>query len=116
MSGSRAPADDDARSPDRAHGEPPAEGTEARQQLVVSVYGYQDPAKVKGGSARVAPRVWASLGLALLDLVERRLRNMDAEVPGLSRSSLHRHVTVIVRANAKIVARGICSQHRGRSH
>jgi YidC/Oxa1 family membrane protein insertase len=37
-----------------------AEGTEARQQLVVSVYSYQDPAKVKGGSTRVAPRVWAS--------------------------------------------------------
>jgi YidC/Oxa1 family membrane protein insertase len=36
------------------------EGTEARQQMVVSVYNYQDPAKLKGGSSRVAPRAWGS--------------------------------------------------------
>jgi len=46
------------------------EGTEARQQLVVSVYSYQDPAKVKGGSTRVAPRVWASSTMREGEVVE----------------------------------------------
>jgi len=36
------------------------EGAVARQQLAVSVYSYQDPAGLKGGSSRVAPRVWSS--------------------------------------------------------
>ena len=36
------------------------EGTEAKQQLAVSVYSFQDPAGLKGGSSRVAPRVWSS--------------------------------------------------------
>src|ERR1043165_3111594 len=47
-----------------------AEGTEARQQLVVSVYSYQDPAKAKGGSTRVAPRVWASSTMREGSIVE----------------------------------------------
>ncbi|HET7501793.1 MAG TPA: membrane protein insertase YidC [Kofleriaceae bacterium] len=38
---------------------PPA-GVEARQQLAVSVYSYQDPAVLKSGSSRVAPRAWSS--------------------------------------------------------
>jgi len=36
------------------------EGAEARQQLAVSVYSFQDPAGLKGGSSRVSPRVWSS--------------------------------------------------------
>jgi YidC/Oxa1 family membrane protein insertase len=36
------------------------EGTEARQQLAVSVYSFQDPAGLKEGSSRVAARVWSS--------------------------------------------------------
>jgi YidC/Oxa1 family membrane protein insertase len=36
------------------------EGTEAREQLAVSTYEYQDPMGLKGGSSRVAPRVWSS--------------------------------------------------------
>lgn len=39
------------------------EGAEARQQLAVSVYGYQDPAALKEGSRYVAPRVWSSTTL-----------------------------------------------------
>ncbi|HEU4735132.1 MAG TPA: membrane protein insertase YidC [Kofleriaceae bacterium] len=35
-------------------------GVEARQQLAVSVYSYQDPAVLKSGSSRVAPRAWSS--------------------------------------------------------
>jgi YidC/Oxa1 family membrane protein insertase len=35
-------------------------GTEAKQQLAVSVYSYQDPAGLKGGSSRISPRVWSS--------------------------------------------------------
>jgi len=36
------------------------QGTEARQQLAVSVYAFQDPAALDEGSSRVAPRVWGS--------------------------------------------------------
>src|SRR5512140_3813150 len=36
------------------------EGAQAKQQLAVSVYSYQDPAGLKGGSSRVSPRVWSS--------------------------------------------------------
>ena len=35
-------------------------GTEARQQLAVTVYSYQDPAALDEGSSRVSPRVWGS--------------------------------------------------------
>ena len=37
-----------------------AQGAEARQQLAVSVYSFQDPAALDGGSSRVSPRVWGS--------------------------------------------------------
>jgi len=37
-----------------------AEGTQAKQQLAVSVFSFQDPAGLKGGSSRVSPRVWSS--------------------------------------------------------
>ncbi|HEX4423397.1 MAG TPA: membrane protein insertase YidC [Kofleriaceae bacterium] len=36
------------------------EGTEAREQLAVSMYAYQDPEGLKEGSSRVAARVWGS--------------------------------------------------------
>ncbi|HET9621176.1 MAG TPA: membrane protein insertase YidC [Kofleriaceae bacterium] len=36
------------------------EGTEAREQLAVSTYAYQDPAGLKDGSSRIAARVWSS--------------------------------------------------------
>jgi YidC/Oxa1 family membrane protein insertase len=39
------------------------EGQEAREQLAVSVYAYQEPTAVKEGSRYVAPRVWASATL-----------------------------------------------------
>jgi YidC/Oxa1 family membrane protein insertase len=35
-------------------------GAEARQQLAVTVYGFQDPAGLKEGSSRVAARAWSS--------------------------------------------------------
>ncbi|MEO7735423.1 MAG: YidC/Oxa1 family insertase periplasmic-domain containing protein, partial [Kofleriaceae bacterium] len=38
---------------------PPA-GTEARQQLAVTAYSFQDPAALEEGSSRVSPRVWGS--------------------------------------------------------
>jgi len=37
-----------------------AEGAEAKQQLAVSAYSFQDPAHVKEGSSRIAARVWSS--------------------------------------------------------
>lgn len=39
------------------------EGTEARQQLSVTSYAYQDPAAVKDASSRVAARMWSSATL-----------------------------------------------------
>jgi YidC/Oxa1 family membrane protein insertase len=36
------------------------EGAEARQQLAVSMYGFQDPAGLKTGWGQTAPRTWAS--------------------------------------------------------
>lgn len=36
------------------------EGTEARQQLALSVYGFQDPAKLKTSWGQGAPRTWMS--------------------------------------------------------
>lgn len=36
------------------------EGTLARQQLAVSVFSFQDPAGLEGGSRGVSPRVWSS--------------------------------------------------------
>jgi len=37
-----------------------AEGGEAKQQLAVSAYSFQDPSHVKEGSSRIAARVWSS--------------------------------------------------------
>jgi YidC/Oxa1 family membrane protein insertase len=36
------------------------DGSQANEQLAVSVYAYQDPAALKDGSRYVAPRVWSS--------------------------------------------------------
>jgi YidC/Oxa1 family membrane protein insertase len=41
----------------------PPEGSEAHEQLAVSAYAYQDPAELKNGSSRVAPRAWSSATL-----------------------------------------------------
>jgi len=46
------------------------EGTEAKQQLTFSVYGFQDPAGLKEGSSRVAARVWSSSTMRDGEIVE----------------------------------------------
>jgi YidC/Oxa1 family membrane protein insertase len=45
-------------------------GTDARQRLAVTVYGFQDPAGLKGGSSRVAPRAWSSSTMRGGEIVE----------------------------------------------
>jgi YidC/Oxa1 family membrane protein insertase len=47
-----------------------AEGKEARQQLAVTAYSYQDPAKLKTGFAQSTPRAWSSATLHDGELVE----------------------------------------------
>lgn len=46
------------------------EGVQAKQQLAVSVYSFQDPAGLKGGSSRVSPRVWSSATMREGTIVE----------------------------------------------
>jgi YidC/Oxa1 family membrane protein insertase len=45
-------------------------GTEARQQLAISEYAYQDPSAVSSGSSRIAPRIWSSATLRDGNLLE----------------------------------------------
>ena len=52
------------------------EGTEARQQLAVSVYSYQDPHELKNGSSRVAARAWSSSTLRDGSLVETTVESV----------------------------------------
>lgn len=46
------------------------EGTAARQQLAVSVYGFQDPAQLESGWGQAAPRAWASSTLRDATIVQ----------------------------------------------
>ena len=60
------------------------EGAEARPQLVVSLYSYQDPAKLKGGCTRVAPRVWSSSTMRDGSVVETDVASPRPLRPGVT--------------------------------
>jgi len=59
-------------------------GTDARQQLAVSLYAYQDPAGLKDGSSRIAPRTWSSSTMRNGEVVETDVKAL-IEAPRVER-------------------------------
>lgn len=51
-------------------------GSEARQQLAVTVYGYQDPAAIEEGSSQVAPRMWSSSTMRSGELISTEVKGV----------------------------------------
>ncbi|HEY0189554.1 MAG TPA: membrane protein insertase YidC [Kofleriaceae bacterium] len=51
-------------------------GTDARQQLAISAYAYQDPEALKDGSSRIAPRAWSSATMRGGELVETDVKGV----------------------------------------